>query len=584
MLFYHQTLGADRDDSSSSSSSSSDCSYEEESISSDEESSYQSIDRLSVILEETDQDLRSEVSSRRGTRRSYRSLGGGSSRRSGRSLVSLQSEDFPPSPPKRTWNPSSTKEEEHPDDATPTTTTSEDNEEEEEEYTESLKDHSSSAAAHKEGVPLTCIQTGQTIFVSAAGEEDDDEFTFVSCTTTDEMSYVSDLGSSRHERSLVFFAEAGSSNNSSRHGRTTVGSLGDETIEISDHLRGEQQDACVRRGSGFSLDSVGDLMLTMIPEAEDDEKSDSSSGCDAVNQEPLNFQAAQGFLQEQMVIISQPIFAVSATNKTARVAPHKLQVLRHRLRVERYSGLRRRKGFERSRKMLDRNLRLTKSHTTPRNAHKRVAVEACQNKEDEEEESQEDRLARFGGLTRRQSFRNTKSEFEKKFEAHVQAADHPLRRRRSLSPVLLRQDSSFSRLVWIERMSQSEGALVVDRKSDTTPKSENIFQRQQERFGGLQRRNSFQRCRRLFTKRFEKLQARSKEEKERFGGLRRLESYKQSRQLFQSQQSNGFVENNNVQVGFLRTRAEGCRVQKPCSRNEWAADFGSSQRAATPAV
>jgi len=576
-------------------------SYEEESISSsDDESffSYYSIDHLSTIQEETDQDIMNEMSkrgsrSRRGTGRSVRTID--------------SSDDLPPSPPVRsrsrdgdfrlpprgpTTSTYSTKTESSPSihssgsvsiqSTSPLSNNSkepllppvnkggdlraaplsepevEQLDEDSSFWSEPLNDvEKGSFSGRKSG--LVSAKTGEELFLTPS----DDEFTFVTCASTDDMSFLSDLGSSRHDR--TGFSLEGSSRHKrtadeggSSHHERTIFSL-EEMERLSDHQRS---------AASLNVDTYTDGLLP-IPEDESSD-GDHSTG---IATDPLDYEQVQrklGFeisrnltkkrlkkrksrrelpvvldpLQRRQnfqivrdrIMALGPLLEDHTMESTPDASAQRLVALKHRLRLERYSGVRRRKSFERSRRLLGKSFgKVTKSMEPEDSSDPFGAPQPLP-----------DRLARFGGLTRRESFRNVKSEFEKKFDKEVKPLVNPLRRRRSLSPV--RCELDLDKRDFIVRMTKSDGHLVFNIKdTDETdddiaksaddlvldPKFEQRFKQRQEQFGGLRRRTSFKRSQRVLSKRFDKIQARSKEERERFGGLQRMNSYKQSRNLFQ---------------------------------------------------
>ncbi len=546
-----------------------DSSYEDESISDDDESyiSYYSVDQLSVIIEETEQDLLEEMSIR----------GSRSCRGNLRSRKSF--DDIPPSPPVRKWsedhhqllqssestssNSSRSGNRSERTSSTADTTLSSDSvlskngfqppltssgghlrdlrsDEEslddgsacwsaplndvENEDSPAIRDERKFDLRHLEGkseslqqeeLPLVSFQLGEGIFHSS---QSDDEYTFVSCTTGDDISLVSDLGSSQHNRTHF-----------------SMDDLDDDDIEqINDHQRSLSKisDAGLskRRGSDFSMEGDG---LLPIPEGDSSDEDN-----DAICQQPLNYEQIQKKLHSQIHSSSRLQEVGELSSKCP--SSNRLIALKRRLQLERYSGVRRRRTFERAKNMLRKKLGSVKKMDHSNHSFKRGDIET---------QPIHDKLARFGGLTRSESFKRNKTEFEKKFDREVKPITKPLQRRRSLSPI--RRKSSFDKADFTLRMSKSEGQLMVDIKTmleeleeETNEKYhddqawdrnfEQQLKQRQESLGGNRRRNGFNRSRRFLTRKLEKIQARSKEEMERFGGLHRMASYKQSRELFQN--------------------------------------------------
>lgn len=596
----------DGGDSSSSSSSSDDssCEVDEQYCSSDDDEvsfvSYYSMDCLSVILEETDEDIFEEMS-RRGSRRSRHSTNRGSS--------IDDCDDLPPSPPVRTrsqesklpglldsagtssssssssntspgvvQSPASVRSSgsrsksarSNPDlrlplDAgggslqTPLTDDNHNGEEEEDDdafstYSSPLNDvdqdfnvggspgrmECTFNKSSSKGVPMISLQTGEQIFAS----QSDDEYTFVSCTTGDDLSFASDLGSSHHNRTVFDmqgFEDLESSSSSS---------------PLSDHQQNNALSAAgpstKRRGSGISFDAGVDNLLP-IPEDETSSQEEEQIISATISHQPLDYKRVQKKLDLQFA--QNHLLSLSPNNKNNNQEDeseksNRLVALKHRLRLERYGGVRSRKSFERSKKLLGRNFGNVKTRTTPPQARTLTDPMSNDGHDTTAQPLLQETLARFGGLTRRESFKTSKTEFQKKFDKQVK----PLvfRRRRSLSPV--RRQNPFDRSDFMTRMSKSDGHLLFNPDKDfllvggddsenekqaaaddlvLDPKFEEKFKKRQERFSGLRRRNSFNRSRRVLTKRFDRMQVRSKEEKERFGGLQRMNSYKQSRVLFE---------------------------------------------------
>lgn len=564
-------------------------SYEDESISDDEESyiSYYSTDQLTVIVEETDQDLLEEMSIR-----------GSTSCRCRHESFKLV-EDIPPSPPVRRWTEEmelknnldaltlspqssscrtsttsnitlSSQSTAATDDRFPPPLTYSgdsrishgsqiqswdeddhhcyDDDDDDSCFSGPLNDQpstcfrgepkfgnrqnrdndesmqgSSYRSLSLQGSAMVSLQNGNEVVFAS---QSDDEYTFVSCTTGDDMSIISDIGSSRHARSVVSMEE---------FERDNILPSSDQphpsNIQMSDS--GVVGTSSNRRMSGLSMD--GDF-LSPIPEGDNSDDENP-----AIFQQPLNYQLVQDKLSSQI----QSSLAKICENETLLLdgsntaSSHRLIALKRRLQLERYGGMRRRRTFERAKNVLGKKLK----HPTVR-LHYFQEHPTQQSHDDRNEivPALDDNLAKFGGLTRRESFRRNKSSFEKKFDKDIKPITGPLRRRRSLSPV--RRQSSFDKADFHLRMSKSESQLIVDMRAvrdqleeeevkGTDSEVVEKLKIRQERFGGLVRRKSFHRSRRFLKKKFERIQARSEEDKERFAGLQRMASYKQSRQLFE---------------------------------------------------
>jgi hypothetical protein len=376
-----------------------------------------------------------------------------------------------------------------------------------------------------QGSSMVSFQTGEEVVFASPS---DDEYTFVSCTTGDDMSFVSDLGSSRHARSVVSMDDEADRDHQLQSNN-------------NDHSQHSSSSGMNRRMSGLSID--GDF-LSPIPEGD---SSDDESP--TVSQQALNYQLVRNMLSSQIqsslakTCESETLLLEGSANNTA--SSYRLLALKRRLQLERYGGMRRRRTFERAKNVLGKKLK----HPTERRLHNCQESPAGHNDEHDTVlvAPLDDNLARFGGLTRRESFRKNKSTFEKKFEKDIKPLTRPLRRRHSLSPV--RRQSSFDKTAFELRMSKSESQLLVDlddvmnqekelEEKGTCRDEDSDFEERlklkQERFGGLGRRKSFNRSRRFLKKKFERIQARSQEDKQRFGNLQRMSSYKQSRKLFEN--------------------------------------------------
>ena len=398
---------------------------------------------------------------------------------------------------------------------------------------------------------LLSVGTGKEVVVS----QSDDEFTFVSCTTGDDTSIMSEggdsLASSVDEASMAPEDESFVVDTHHNISRQHI-NYGKSRKSLDKKLNARQLNAFRKLSDPLhrKLAFACSQKLCMM------NLKDRKSQRVVANMDPLKRKLSFCLYKKQVQIsllrnkhklhrpeeihlmkksssernLGDLLFA----SKGIKVETNRNSIMKMRLKLELYSGHRRRKNFERSRERLQKNL--CKDHGQ--------SLRLKEGKPSKQE------LDRFGGLQRKESFRKSKQDFEENFKnAEIKQFQSPVRRRQSL-PV--EKHTPTEKKDFMARMCQSDSNLLwtpddakADEAEETVAVARHIIMKRRlnvERYGGVRRRDSFKRSRRMLTKKFDKMKSRlrdvsgggqlSQEELARFGGLQRENSYKKSRQLF----------------------------------------------------